>query len=311
MLKRNRWITRLLAIVLLISLSNIVVLAASGDTIVYRTKTGECYHTKSCSYLKKTSFTLTLQEAVNMGLRPCSRCHPPTLDSSSGSGSNPSVRSRDIDHDLLSGKESSINLEEIKKQIEIDYKICSGKGPANSTDNHRNDTAIISVTNKSNYNLEKVEYKLKLFKDGVLRETREGSFGPVLKSIPTICVYNKQSEPFEYDSFTYEIISVGLPKKDSLFYGNTAFSDLFKCKYEIKENKGTVQITNLKKKTLHMEFYVLEYDESDNVLWAFPGLTAAGMTKDAFKPGKTYGNQQFLLDIGCKRIAIAPCYISD
>lgn len=54
-------------------------LADSGDTIVYKTRTGECYHRGSCSYLK-SKIEITLQEAVDEGLRPCSRCKPPRLD---------------------------------------------------------------------------------------------------------------------------------------------------------------------------------------------------------------------------------------
>lgn len=59
-------------------------LAASGDTLVYVTRTGECYHRSGCSYLK-SSREVTLDYAVDHGYRPCSRCSPPRLDSSSRS----------------------------------------------------------------------------------------------------------------------------------------------------------------------------------------------------------------------------------
>ena len=55
-------------------------LAASGDTIVYITRTGECYHRDGCSYLK-SRIEVTLQYAVDHGYRACSRCNPPRLDS--------------------------------------------------------------------------------------------------------------------------------------------------------------------------------------------------------------------------------------
>ena len=84
MKRTKRGLALLLSILLLFSSINVVVFAASGDTTVYRTKTGDCYHKKGCSYLR-SSIKLTLQEAVNMGLRPCSRCHPPELTSSSRS----------------------------------------------------------------------------------------------------------------------------------------------------------------------------------------------------------------------------------
>lgn len=54
--------------------------AASGDTIVYITRTGECYHRAGCSSLKSKIET-TLQQAVSDGYRACSKCNPPILTS--------------------------------------------------------------------------------------------------------------------------------------------------------------------------------------------------------------------------------------
>lgn len=72
--------------VILLALVIVFLVAASGHasaddgkTIVYRTKTGECYHRENCSYLR-SSIPITLEVAVAYGLRPCSRCKPPTLD---------------------------------------------------------------------------------------------------------------------------------------------------------------------------------------------------------------------------------------
>lgn len=62
-------------------------LAADGDTIVYTTRTGECYHRRSCSSLSKSCYETTLAEAVADGYRPCGRCHPPTLDAGASSKS--------------------------------------------------------------------------------------------------------------------------------------------------------------------------------------------------------------------------------
>lgn len=62
------------------------VLAADGSTLVYTTRTGECYHRYSCSCLSKSCYETTLAQAVANGYRPCGRCHPPMLDAgSSGS----------------------------------------------------------------------------------------------------------------------------------------------------------------------------------------------------------------------------------
>ena len=54
-------------------------LAASGDTIVYITDTGERYHQTWCQYLSQSKHEVTLQEAVNRGLTPCKVCKPPEL----------------------------------------------------------------------------------------------------------------------------------------------------------------------------------------------------------------------------------------
>lgn len=61
--------------------------AAPGSTTVYITNTGECYHTGSCSYLRQSKISTTLESAVARGYRPCSRCNPPRLDSSSSASS--------------------------------------------------------------------------------------------------------------------------------------------------------------------------------------------------------------------------------
>lgn len=60
-----------------------VVNAASGDTVVYITKTGECYHSSGCSSLRRSKIETTLKSAVERGYRPCSKCKPGTLDATS------------------------------------------------------------------------------------------------------------------------------------------------------------------------------------------------------------------------------------
>ncbi|MDO5023460.1 hypothetical protein [Slackia piriformis] len=52
--------------------------AASADAItVYGTETGSKYHRENCSSLKKSKIPMTLDEAKNSGLGPCSKCNPP------------------------------------------------------------------------------------------------------------------------------------------------------------------------------------------------------------------------------------------
>ena len=47
-----------------------------GQTVVYITRTGKCYHREYCSYLKSKIET-TLSSAISSGYRACSRCKPP------------------------------------------------------------------------------------------------------------------------------------------------------------------------------------------------------------------------------------------
>ena len=69
-----------IALLFIFSLS-IPAFAASGKTTVYRTKTGEHYHTSDCRFLGKSKIKTTLSAAVNeFHLTPCSVCNPPSLE---------------------------------------------------------------------------------------------------------------------------------------------------------------------------------------------------------------------------------------
>lgn len=52
--------------------------SARNLTIVYVTNTGDCYHTRYCSYLKSVN-EITLVDAIMQDYRACSRCNPPSL----------------------------------------------------------------------------------------------------------------------------------------------------------------------------------------------------------------------------------------
>ncbi|MEA4947085.1 MAG: hypothetical protein VB058_05930 [Oscillospiraceae bacterium] len=88
----KRFIALFLSIVLLVgAVLPIFVFADNGDTTVYITKTGECYHSYGCQYLKKSCIAISLSDAVNQGYRPCSKCNPPTLTVASADSSGSSV----------------------------------------------------------------------------------------------------------------------------------------------------------------------------------------------------------------------------
>lgn len=73
---------RSIAFALLIIFLIFQVSAASGDTIVYVTNTGEKYHSYGCQYLRRSCNSITLSNAVSAGYTRCSRCSPPYLDQS-------------------------------------------------------------------------------------------------------------------------------------------------------------------------------------------------------------------------------------
>jgi endonuclease G len=73
-------IKKAIAVIVLLIFIVATVFAASADTVVYITKTGEKYHRDSCQYLRRSKIETTLGAAVSLGYDPCSRCKPPVLD---------------------------------------------------------------------------------------------------------------------------------------------------------------------------------------------------------------------------------------
>lgn len=63
-----------------VSASVFTVSADNGSTIVYVTDSGEKYHSAGCRYLSRSQNSITLEDAVNEGYSPCSRCNPPVYD---------------------------------------------------------------------------------------------------------------------------------------------------------------------------------------------------------------------------------------
>ncbi len=77
----RRTICLFIALLFIFSLS-IPAFAVSGRTTVYRTKTGDHYHTSDCRFLGKSKIKTTLDAAVNeYHLTPCSICNPPSYES--------------------------------------------------------------------------------------------------------------------------------------------------------------------------------------------------------------------------------------
>jgi hypothetical protein len=51
--------------------------AGSSEVTVYGTRTGSKYHRDGCRYLSKSKIPMTLKQAKERGLTPCSVCNPP------------------------------------------------------------------------------------------------------------------------------------------------------------------------------------------------------------------------------------------
>ena len=67
-----------LAIILFFAIA-ILGFAASGETIVLITNTGERYHTERCASVRNSKIEITLEAAVVKGYGPCGRYKPPVL----------------------------------------------------------------------------------------------------------------------------------------------------------------------------------------------------------------------------------------
>src|SRR5690606_3186167 len=62
-----------------------------GQT-VYKTPSGQKYHTATCRYVKNVSTKLTVADARKLGLSPCSQCRPDQAGQSNASSSGRGIR---------------------------------------------------------------------------------------------------------------------------------------------------------------------------------------------------------------------------
>ena len=90
----KRWAKLFSAALIFAFLFAFVVAAATGDTIVYITNTGEKYHSYGCQYLRKSCIEITLSSAVSSGYGRCSKCHPPVLEETTSQSSSETTSTR-------------------------------------------------------------------------------------------------------------------------------------------------------------------------------------------------------------------------
>lgn len=106
---------RISVFALLIILLLFQVSAASGDTTVYVTNTGEKYHSYGCQYLRQSCNSISLSNAVSAGYTRCSKCSPPYLDAetpsySSGSSGYQSNYFKNKEAEESSSEDSSFGI---------------------------------------------------------------------------------------------------------------------------------------------------------------------------------------------------------
>ena len=79
---QNRFVAiTTIAIIISIMLSPVIsVKPMSGDSTVYVTKTGDCYHIDGCSSLRRSKIPISLNDALSKGYYACSKCNPGGLD---------------------------------------------------------------------------------------------------------------------------------------------------------------------------------------------------------------------------------------
>ena len=73
----------------------------TDDPIVYVTKAGEKYHEAGCSHLSDSSFPVTLEQALQEGKEPCSRCHVVLSGTEPGTTLSPENLSDDSDESIV------------------------------------------------------------------------------------------------------------------------------------------------------------------------------------------------------------------
>jgi len=66
-----------LALLFLMAVGPQCVAQSKPGVTVYGTKTGHKYHRDGCSYLRESRIEMTLTQAKNRRLEPCSKCKPP------------------------------------------------------------------------------------------------------------------------------------------------------------------------------------------------------------------------------------------
>lgn len=171
-----------------------IVNAASGDTTVYITKSGEKYHSDGCSSLKKSKISIALKDAVAKGYSPCSKCNPASLDSTSGSESTKAATSK-------TSTTSSSNTTATKESAEVEA-LKSYKGNTkdfNAYDYYKNNSDLQSAIGADG------EALLKHYQDYGKKEGRIAIVAAAATAATTTTKSSKSSSSSGYGFDTYNI----------------------------------------------------------------------------------------------------------
>ena len=126
-MKHHKLIKSILILLLLLLFCPSVVFAEPGNTVVYRTKTGDCYHQYGCRYLRQSSIKSTLDIVTRLGLRPCSACDPPLLDDETTTPVEKTVRAVATPSSFIKRQERTTNTKVMRtpapsKQVDNNSK---------------------------------------------------------------------------------------------------------------------------------------------------------------------------------------------
>lgn len=82
---------------------------------VYITKSGKKYHKAGCNYLK-SSIPIELNEALNRGYGPCSKCKPPTQIKQDAEGTKSNSKEKTIEKKTSKSEVTSTQCQAITKK---------------------------------------------------------------------------------------------------------------------------------------------------------------------------------------------------
>lgn len=255
----KRWTKLFIIICLVAFVFSFVVAAASGDTIVYITNTGEKYHSYGCQYLRKSCIQITLSSAALSGYGRCSKCSPPVLAQS------------ELEENSQSQKITSDLMEQIMQQA-----IAQDEALKEMTaDAYASETAIRKAIEK--VRAEEQENKEKAIKEAVAQSELEAE----IQLNETVERIQKEHEA--------ELKEIKRSYRNSMIWvlclmGIAVLILLVTLVRQCRENRGQAQkVSSLQNNIKKLEQSIQDLKDREKVIQDFGGLdcrSKAGVPED-------------------------------